>query len=109
MAPNETVWRLFTQAEAASRRQIAGPTYEPANPGHLVCMLYASQVCPFWSRPAARLGKRSEFAPGSRRGALVALLGYDDYELLLPEGRPIDRAALMYLNLIEDIRFRAPA
>jgi hypothetical protein len=108
LTPGEPVWRLFTQAEASSRRLIGRDLYEPANPGHLVCMLYASQVCPFWSRSDARLGKDSEVAPGARRGSLVALMAFSEYELILPFDRPIERAAFMYHDLVEDIPFRTP-
>lgn len=109
MEPGQTVWRLFNQAEAAGRREYKRELYEPANPGHLVCMLYSSQVCPYWSRSGARLGKDSLVAPGARRGSLVALMGFSDYELLLPVGVPITSAAFIYVELTEDIRFREPA
>jgi len=108
LAPDATVWRLFNQVEASARRRQRRNLLEVANPGHLLCMLYSSQICPFWSRPEARLGTDSLLAPGARRGALVALLGFDNYQLLLPLGSNVQSARFLYLNLIEDIPFRSP-
>lgn len=102
------MWRLFNQLEAGDRRQIRYNMLEPHNPGHLVCMLYATQVCPFWSRPAARLGKDSMTAPGARRGSLATIMGFSDYELLIPTSDPIRRVEFLYLELVEEVRFRDP-
>lgn len=103
---DQPVWRVFTQGEAAYRRQERQVSRETTNPGHLVCMLYAAQVCPFLRSSGARLGKDSTTSPGARRGTLPALLGYEDYQLLLPENRPIDRPEFLYRRLVGDVRYR---
>lgn len=82
---------------------------ELANPGHLLWMLYSSQICPFWSRAEARLGKESELAPGAKRGTRAALLGFDNHYLLLPLNTDIHSAELLYRHLIDDIPFKSPA
>lgn len=109
LEPGETVWRLFTQVEASSRRMMRENLQELANPGHLLCMLYSSQICPFWSRAEARLGKESELAPGAKRGTRAALLGFDNHYLLLPLNTDIHSAQFLYRHLTDDIPFKSPA
>jgi hypothetical protein len=109
LEPGETVWRLLTQVEASLRRLMRENLLELANPGHLLCMLYSSQICPFWSRAEARLGKESEIAHRAKRGTRAALLGFDNHYLLLPLNTDIHSAQFLYRHLTDDIPFKSPS
>jgi hypothetical protein len=69
-------------------------------------------VCRFLRQKTARIGKDSNFGPGERRGTLAAVMGFENYGLLL-YARPLPIAAegapppqFADLNLVEDIPYR---
>ncbi|MET9617151.1 hypothetical protein [Kitasatospora indigofera] len=94
MAPGP-VWRVVGPAECAAIDDAlaAGRPYRnlaptPEAPGHRVCMLYASMVCPYLARPGARRGLTADtpdeltghLVRGTARGAVGAVAGFGDYE-----------------------------
>src|SRR5450631_1696311 len=103
------VWRIFSQAGAAVRRLNPENSFETVGPGHLSCMLYSAQVCPYWSNRNARLGKDSTSAPGAPRGTLAAVLGYSGYLLVVPVNASFDLPQFLFLRLCGDIKFREPS
>lgn len=108
------VYRAFSQADAAQIRGYErNITQDLGSPGHLSCMLYSAQICPYLKYPTARLGKDSLVGPGVRRGTTAAILGFKDYQVLLPMVENLSErlstgpgAYFAYENLIEDHRFK---
>ncbi len=109
LVPSMPVWRLFTQRDAAICRLEREATVEEGVPGHLSCMLYSAQVCPYWRTPQARLGKESLRQPGAPRGGVAALMGHRDFDLLIDVTVPPEIANFLYRDLTFDIRFRDPS
>lgn len=111
LPPGQTVWRIFTQRDAATARMDPEIVDDRSAPGHESCMLYSALQCPFWMTPGARLGKESTIAPGGKRGTKPALMGLGLAGLLVRPGVEIWRDGAMffaYMNLTDDIRFVEP-
>ncbi|GAA3013720.1 hypothetical protein GCM10020229_26240 [Kitasatospora albolonga] len=104
--PAGPVWRVVGAAESAAigealaagrRYRNLAPTLE--GPGHRVCMLYASMVCPYLARPNARRGLSAErpdeltehLVRGTARGATGAVVGFADYEYAITEANVLFR------------------
>ncbi|MFJ8442462.1 hypothetical protein [Kitasatospora griseola] len=109
LMPRGPVWRVVGGEEAAAigealaagrpYRNMA-PTMEA--PGHRVCMLYATMVCPYLGRPNARrqVTADQQDAPddltahvvrGAARGELGAVVGFEDYEFAITPSRVLFR------------------
>ena len=95
LMPRGPVWRVVGAAESAAIGEAlaAGRPYRnlaptPEGPGHRVCMLYASMVCPYLARPNARRGldartpddMTAHVVRGAVRGEMGAVVGFADYE-----------------------------
>lgn len=101
------VYRAFGQEDAATiRGQHHEFTHDFGGPGHLSCMLYSALVCPHLRGPTARLAKGSEVNPGAKRGDRAALLGFEDFNLLLPmHGTASNRPLIGYKRLVDDMPY----
>ncbi|MEY9870565.1 hypothetical protein ABH931_000019 [Streptacidiphilus sp. MAP12-33] len=101
MPTDEPVWRVVgaPEAEAIGAALDAGrpyrnlaPTWE--GPGHRLCMLYASMVCPYLARPQAR---RKVLDRGRARGATGAVVGFGDFEYAVTDTQVLFR----FLDVVE--------
>lgn len=115
LRPGRPVYRAFSQADAAQiRMNEVRFSHDSGGPGHLSCMLYATHACPYLATPTSRLGKESKVNPGGRRGSRAAVLGFQDFRLLLhePTGPYFSLTDLDpqfgYLELVDDMPYRTP-
>lgn len=113
LAEGKPVYRAFAQGDAAQMRGYERErSHDSSGPLHLSCVLYSAMVCPYLREKNARLSKTSEINPGGRRGGLAAVMGFEDYGLMVYPGqhRLLDAAfpvpAFAYLTLCEDIPYR---
>ncbi|MGW1067328.1 hypothetical protein ACWD4F_22775 [Streptomyces aureus] len=112
LMPRGPVWRVVGAAESAAIRdaRAAGRPYRnmaptPEGPGHRVCMLYASMVCPYLARPNARRGLGAQtpddmtahVVRGAVRGESGAVVGYGDYEFAVTRSQVLFR----FLDVVE--------
>lgn len=112
LMPRGPVWRVVGAAESAAIRDAlaAGRPYRnmaptPEGPGHRVCMLYASMVCPYLARPNARRGLGAQtpddmtahVVRGAVRGESGAVVGYGDYEFAVTRSQVLFR----FLDVVE--------
>lgn len=113
MPRGRPVYRAFAQGDAAEirgkQRLVAN---DPDVPMHLSCVLYSALVCPYLRERTSRLGPENTINPGRRRGSLAAVLGFEDFGLMV-HARPhpfLDSAFplphVAYVGLLEDIRYR---
>jgi hypothetical protein len=112
LMPRGPVWRVVGAAESAAigealaagrpYRNLA-PTLE--GPGHRVCMLYASMVCPYLARPNARRGTSARtpddmtahVVRGAVRGSMGAVVGFADYEFAVSA----TQVAFRFIDVVE--------
>jgi hypothetical protein len=113
MPAGSTVYRAFSQADAAHMRQFEREqSHDLGGPLHLSCILYSAMACPYLRERTSRLGKDSMIGPGERRGTRAAVMGFKDFGVLiyaaphnfLDPGYPPPHFA--YLGLTEDIGYR---
>lgn len=116
LAEGKPVYRAFAQGDAAHMRMYERErSHDPSGPLHLSCVLYSAMVCPYLRETKARLSKASEINPGGRRGTRAAVMGFEDYGLMVYRGhhRLLDPAfpvpMFAYLSLSEDIPYREGA
>jgi len=100
---DEPVWRIYDEfSRNSTHEQIRRDAVTDNDiPGHLVCMLYSALVCPFWRTPGGRLGRDSMFQPGAARGAAPAIMGFNDYGLLIDPSKQlggVDNGVHVYLE-----------
>jgi hypothetical protein len=108
-----TVYRAFAQGDAAHMRQHERErSHDLGGPVHLSCILYSAMACPYLRERNSRLGKESEISPGARRGTRAAIIGFQDFGLLIPahphafldpEQPP---PHFSYQTMVEDIGYR---
>lgn len=81
---DEWLWRLYpaTEIRRIKRLTEAKDLFQDKDPlGHLVCMLYASLVCPHWRSSGARVTNYMA-RPGATRGSWPGLVGFPEYYLM---------------------------
>lgn len=113
MVEGHPVYRTFSQGDAADiRMEQSDHTHDTAGPLHLSCALYSSIVCPYLRERTSRLGKASRVNPGGRRGTLAAVMGFENFGLMVleqlnpnPEAQP-PNFMIAFLTLQDDIRYR---
>lgn len=114
MPGGSRVYRAFAQADAAEiRLRQRERSLDPSGPLHMSCIIYSSMACPYLREKTSRLGPDSRINPGARRGTLAAVMGFEDFGLLVcmrpwtpePPGE-IHAPQFAYLTLVDDIRYR---
>jgi hypothetical protein len=111
MPKGTKVYRAFAQLDAAQirgyQRDLA---HEHSGPVHLSCILYSTMVCPYLRERTSRLAKDNDFNPGGRRGTRAAVMGFDNYGLMIPIWQGPRRSNpgthFAYLKLVDDIGYR---
>lgn len=112
---DEPVWRIYDEgSRKTTHEQIAQDAVTDNDvPGHLVCMLYSTLVCPFWRTPGGRLGRDSMFQPGAARGDQPAIMGFQDYGLLIDPTKELggmnNGVHVLLEDYVDEIVFRDPA
>lgn len=112
---NEPVWRIYDhESRLTNHLQIANQAVLDNDvPGHLVCMLYSALVCPYWRSEGGRLGHDTMFTPGLARGSDPAIMGFQDYGVVLDPTRPIggpdtQNVQIWLEDYVDEIRFSDP-
>jgi len=98
------VFRAFSQGDAARiRLEQSDMAPEFSGPVHRSCILFSMIVCPYMREPTARLGKQSKIKPGGRRGTRAAVMGFDDYVVMMADAAT-DEPPIQFgfVKLVED-------
>ncbi|KXF57190.1 hypothetical protein AXA44_30875 [Rhodococcus sp. SC4] len=113
MPKGSIVYRAFSQGDGAViRRQERERASDPSGPLHRSCILYSAMVCPHLREKTARIAKDSDINPGGRRGTRAAVMGFQDFGLLIAakQHRLLDPAVpdpnFIYLALVDDIPYQ---
>lgn len=113
MPKGTLVYRAWAQGDAAHMRQYERKhSHDLGGPLHLSCTLFSAMACPYLREKNSRLGKASEINPGARRGTRAAIMGFDDFGLLIyAEPHNFLDPALppphfAYVELVADIGYR---
>lgn len=113
MPRGRPVYRAFAQGDAATIRMYQRPLANDRDvPMHLSCVLYSAMVCPYLREKTSRLGGENTINPGRRRGGMAAVLGFEDFGLMVYAGPHhfLDSAFpapnVPYVGLVEDSPYR---